>query len=115
MYKFNEYVKASSIWETSKDYEDEGKVAGLVRGYNIEIETSDGRVDWYSCSWIHDDPEEYFNDEFHLWMYEEHGWTPTGRICFRGYGEEEYDFDEKDFFITNVGSLSDHIKEVSHV
>ena len=113
MFEIKEYAKASSIWPTAKDYEDEGQVDGLVRGYNIEVKTSDGIVDWLSCSYIHEDPEMYFNDDFHQWYYEEHGFTPTGRICFRGYGEEQYDFDERDAYIINVGSLSSHLnKEV---
>lgn len=109
VFVITEYVKASSIWETAEDFEDEGSYLGLVRGYNIEIKCSDGSVGWHSSNWIHEDPEVYFNDEFHRWYYQEHGWTPTGRICFRGYGEEEYDFEERDTFITNVGSLSSHI------
>lgn len=103
MFKIKEYVPASSIWETAEDYVDEGLVVGLVRGYNIEVETSDSIVDWLSANWIHEDPEVFFNSDFYLWYCEEHGWTPTGRICFRGYGEEEYDLDEHEFYVTNVG------------
>ena len=109
MYKFKDYVKASSIWETAEDYKDEGQVDGLVRGYNIEIRLPDGRVDWHSCNWIHEDPEIYFNNDFYQWYFEEYGWTPTGRICFRGYGVEEYDFEERDTFVTNIGPLSMHV------
>ena len=102
MFTITEYVPASEIWATAKDHIDHGYKSGLVRGYNIEITTRDGETHWYSCSWIHEDPEEYFNDDFHCWMFNEHGWTPTGRICFRGYGIEEYDPDERDTFIKQV-------------
>ena len=99
MYHFNEYVKASSIWPTAKDYEDKGDIPGLVRGYNIEVKTMDGRVDWLSACYIDIDPETHFNDEFNTWRYSEYGWTPTGRICFRGYAVEKYDPDERDFYV----------------
>lgn len=99
MYHFNEYVKASSIWPTAKDYDDKGNVPGLVRGYNIEVKTMDGRVDWLSSIYIHGEPNTYFNSEYNIWRYTDNGWTPTGRICFRGYGIEEYDPEERDLFI----------------
>ena len=102
MYIFNNYVPASYIWPTANDYIDFGYKPGLVRGYNIEVRTKDGEMDWLSCCYIHEDPQEYFNDEFHLWMYKEHQWKPTGRICFRGYGREVYDPDEHDTFVIPV-------------
>ena len=102
MFFIKEYVNASSIWPTAKDYTDRGYIAGYVRGYNIEVKTADGTTDWLSCSWIDNSPEHEFDDEFHRWYYAEHNWTPTGRICFRGYGVEEYDPDERDTFIKMV-------------
>ena len=100
MFKFDQFVNASSIWPTAKDFTDEGIKSGLVRGYNIEIKNAEGKVDWLSCAYIEGDPNVYFNDDFHTWMYSDHGWTPTGRICFRGYGIENYDYEERDTFIT---------------
>lgn len=91
MYKFDNVVKASSVWPTAKDYEDKGLILGLLRGYNIEVKTYKGEIIWLSCNYIEDEPEDFFNDDFHLWMYQEHGWTPTGRITFRGYAYESYD------------------------
>jgi len=102
MFKITEYVNASSIWPTAKDYTDFGFKPGLVRGYNIEVTISDGTAHWLSCAYFAESPEEYFNDEFHIWLYQEHGWNPTGRICFRGYGREEYDFEEREEYIVPV-------------
>lgn len=102
MFTIKEYVPASEIWPTAKDCIDKGYKSGLVRGYNIEITTSDGKTDWLSCSYIHEDPAEYFDDEFHRWMYADHGWTPTGRICFRGYAREYYDAEERETFVKPV-------------
>lgn len=103
MFKFNEVVLSSAIWPNTKDHVDYGYRCGYVRGYNIEVQVTDGSSHWLSACYIADEnPEEYFNDEFHLWMYQEHGWTPTGRICFRGYGVERYDPDERDTFVYMV-------------
>ena len=99
MFEFNTYVPAAEIWPTAKSHEDKGSRPGLVRGYNIEVTTADGNTDWLSCEYIYEDPNKFFNDEFHLWYYTEHGWTPTGRICFRGYGIESYDWEERDSYI----------------
>lgn len=102
MFFIKEYVNASSIWPTAKDHTDLGYIAGYVRGYNVEVATSDGENQWLTCSWIDNTPEQEFDDEFHRWYYAEHNWKPTGRICFRGYGVEEYDSDERDTFIKIV-------------
>lgn len=101
--KFTEYVKASEIWPTAKDFEDKGPRPGLVRGYNVEIKTRHGIIDWMSCSYISEDtPEEYFLGEFYTFYLNDLGFELTGRICFRGYGREEYDPDERDTFIIPV-------------
>lgn len=98
MTTFTEYVNASSIWVTAKDYTDLGERQGLVRGYNVEVRKGD-KVDWLSCSWIYGDPNDYFNDDFHTWCREEDGLEYTGRICFRGYGIEMWDSEERDYYI----------------
>lgn len=110
MYKFETYVNPSEIWENAKDYVDEGNRPGLVRGYNIEVDDLKGNTGWLSCSYFYGEPVHYFNDEFHTWMYEEHGWVPTGRICFRGYGIEEYDYEERDSFIVPCDADGNIIK-----
>ena len=101
MVKFTEYVNASSIWPTAKNHEDRGEKMGLLRGYNVEVR-KDGQVDWLSAEWIYGDPNVVFNDEFHTWRTAEHGFEYTGRICFRGYGIEEYDSEERDFYIVEI-------------
>ena len=102
MFKITEYVNASSIWPTAKDFQDFGSKPGLVRGYNIEVTNSKGVTDWMSCEYIHGEPEEVFNDDYHTWSRNDWGLTPTGRICFRGYGREEYDFEEREEFVIPV-------------
>lgn len=103
MLKITEFVPASKIWPTADDHTDIGEIPGLMRGYNVEIKVEKtGVVDWLSAIWIQGEPEKEFNDDFHTWMYAEHGWTPTGRICFRGYGTEEYDQEERDVVINII-------------
>ena len=122
MFILREYVPANEIWPDAKVYIDHGYRSGLVRGYNIEVRLRDGSTSWLSCEWTaHTDPKELFNDEFHSWSYKEHGWKPTGRICFRGYGEERYDPHEHEWFIYRLeelgllGVMVDEIKLVEEL
>lgn len=102
MFTIKEYVPANNIWPNSKSYVDKGHINGYVRGYNIEVITSTGETKWLSCEWTNDSPEIYFDDDFHNWYNSEHQWIPTGRICFRGYGVEIYDHEERDFVVEIV-------------
>ena len=97
-----EYVKASEIWPTTEDFEDKGQRPGFVRGYNPEIVTKDGKIDFMSCAYIDGEPEEYFYGEFYQFYLDEYGFKLTGRICFRGYVREEYDLNERDTFVIPV-------------
>lgn len=101
MLKITEYVNANQIWPTAKNFDDVGEIPGLMRGYNLEVEKN-GEVHWMSAEWINGDPEKTFNDEYHLWSRSEWGFKPTGRVCFRGYGIEEYDAVERDTYIQPI-------------
>ena len=98
MLKFTEYVNASAIWPTAKDFEDKGYIPGLVRGYNLEVKKGD-KVDWMAAEWINGNPEEEFDDEFHNYFRQDMGLELTGRICFRGYATEHYDSTERDWYV----------------
>lgn len=39
------YVPANEIWPNAKSYIDKGYQPGLVRGYNVEVTTRDGKLD----------------------------------------------------------------------
>ena len=99
MFKITEVVPASQIWPTAQDFTDKGFIPGLVRGYNIEVRKADGTTGWMSSEWIEGDPEVVFNDEFHCWSRHDYGFTATGRICFRGYGFEKFDYGERDYYV----------------
>ena len=95
MYTFNEFVNASEIWPTAENHVDHGEIPGLVRGYNIEVKKGE-ELHWMSASWFYGTPEAEYNDEFHHYYFDDLGVVPTGRICFRGYGVLEYDFEERE-------------------
>lgn len=99
MFKFKEYVNASSIWPTAKDFVDLGKRDGLMRGYNVEIQKLDGTTGWCSCEYIYGSPEFEFDDDFHRYHFEEMGATLTGRICFRGYAREEWSYEIGEYVV----------------
>ena len=98
MLKITETVPASSIWPTAENYIDRGEIPGLMRGYNLEV-VKNGQTDWMSAEWVYGNPEEAFNDDYHQWSRSDWGLKPTGRVCFRGYGIEEYSFEERETFV----------------
>ncbi len=107
MFYLTEVVPASSIWPTAKNCIDKGIVSGLLRGYNIEVTTREGKRYWADCQYIACEPEEYFNSEWQQEHRADWGLTPTGRITFRGYYHEEYDPDERDYFVIYHKDLSE--------
>ena len=98
MMKVTEYVPANEIWPNAKAPIYKGVKSGLCTGWCIELTTLKGETFWHSCTFAYDTPEELFNDDFWTWCFEDHGWTPTGRVSFRGYYIEEYDIDERDYY-----------------
>ena len=98
-------VPAKEIWPNATSYIDNGEKPGYVRGYNVEVVTRDGKIDWMSCVWIRGTILDYLHDEYTDYWYLDCGVTPTGRISFRGYGVERYDHEERDTFIEDVCQL----------
>ena len=98
MFKFTEFVPASSIWPTAENHVDHGEIPGLVRGYNVEVKKNE-ELHWMSASWFYGTPEAEYNDDFHQYYFADLGVVPTGRLCFRGYGVLEYDFNEREEFV----------------
>lgn len=101
MKQFTEYVPASQIWSGAQDFVDEGYKPGLVRGYNVEVKMPDGTIGWDSCCYVHSTPESYFLDDFYSSWLSDLNQELTGRICFRGYGIEEYDLIERECYINS--------------
>lgn len=102
MFNSLNYVPANEIWPNAQSFIDYGHAPGLLRGYNVEVIDKNGETHWESCEYIHGEPQKELFDEFHTYYYTDRGYTPTGRISFRGYGREEYDPDERDTYIIPV-------------
>lgn len=79
-----------------------GVIPGYVCGYNFEVTDRNGRTDFMSCQFEYGDPSEVAQGESQTWLMEDCGLTYTGRVAFRGYYEEHYDFEERDTFYTKV-------------
>ena len=105
------YVNASEVYPNAKDCSDYSYIAGLVRGYNIEVtEASTNKTFWLACEHTnYKSPEDLINDDFHQWYFIEHGYTPTGRVCFRGYGQEMYSYDGEEY-IRPIESPTDFLR-----
>ena len=86
-------------WSDVEEYH--GIIPGLLCGYNFEAVAPDGRVDFLSCVYHEGTPEEAVASESWYW-FDCLNLTLTGRVVFRGYYEEEYDFEERDFFVKKV-------------
>ncbi len=99
-----EHVPANTIWPNAENYVDNGHKEGYLRGYNVEVTTRKGKTDWMSCVWVRS-IDDYVADPFTKLWYQDLGVTPTGRVSFRGYGMEKYDYAERDTCIVGICQL----------
>lgn len=107
--KIAEVVPASSIWPNVKSFQDKGIIQGYVRGYNIEVTTPEGITDWLSTTFIYGEPEDALNDEYNIWSRSDWGFVPTGRITFRGYYTEYYDFEDHEEYLKEATELNEEV------
>ena len=111
MYKFNKFVPANKIWPNTKAPKYKGVKKGLCTGWCIELNTLEGETFWHACTFAYSTPEWLFNHDFWPCYFEDNGWTPTGRISFRGYYIEGYDSDEYDCYYVECDENGNVIKE----
>lgn len=103
MLRITEYVKPSTIWPNAKDYTDFGPIAGLLRGYNLEVTKIDGTTHWMTANWTYaSNPEEFFNSKCNRRFREDMDLVPTGRVSFRGYSQEYWDYEDNDMYINRL-------------
>ena len=110
-----EYISISDTatgWRDNagRDY---GQIDGYVRGYNVEFRNREtGEIDYNSTLWVNGTIEGYHQRNMDAWgnvgyepfeVERSNGWEPTGRAVFRGYGKEEYDFEERETYIITEG------------
>lgn len=87
-------------WTDCETYH--GIIPGYHCGYNFEVKTRDGRVDFMACTFDTRSPEDFVEDEEQKDYMDYLGFVYTGRVIFRGYYEEHYDFEERDYYYTKV-------------
>lgn len=87
-------------WTDCETYH--GVIPGYSCGYNFEVKTRDGRIDFMSCTFDSREPEECAEDECQKDHMAFLGLTYTGRVIFRGYYEEHYDYEERESYYTKV-------------
>lgn len=91
-------------WTDEFEYATTQNIPGFLRGFNIEYERPDGDLDYGSCIWTYNDPDEN-NFEFRCQIETVAMFgngRPTGRVVFRGYATEYYDYDEHETFVEHV-------------
>lgn len=89
-----------------RDSEWLGEIPGLLNGWSFEYKNAKGEYSYGSVSYENMMPEEYANlwhtEDGREWIHDTpswNGWEPTGRVVFRGYAEEYYDPDEREWFV----------------
>ena len=91
-----------------EDKEYKGQISGLCCGWQFEFRNADGKIGYNSVSYHKGTPEEYcqtwlrYGEDALFEMERWNGYEPTGRVIFRGYGREFYDFEERDWCIEPV-------------
>ena len=90
------------------DKEYKGVIDGLCCGWQFEFKNAEGKLNYNSVTWYAGTPEQYCDTwlrygEDALFETERwNGYLPTGRVIFRGYGEELWDACERDYYIKDV-------------
>lgn len=96
-------VKNTEVFTDVVDFTNFGNLDEFVRGYSIEVkDNTEESTYWLNMEYFYGEPEDYFTDYNHKLMYEYLNVTPTGRISFRGYGQETYDIENNRYYITPI-------------
>ena len=106
-----EIIKSSESYAkySVEDKEWQGVIDGFVNGWSFEFVNEKGEYNYNSVTYYSGTPEEYcdtwlqYGEDALFEMERWNGWTPTGRVVFRGYGQEYYDEDEHEWFVVTEG------------
>lgn len=91
-----------------EDKEYKGIINGLCCGWQFEFKNDANEFNYNSVTYYKGTPEEYcdswlqFGEEALFETERWNGWKPTGRVIFRGYAEEYYDDEYRDWFVKSV-------------
>ena len=81
------------------DNEYRGQIEGLCCGWEFEVRKPDGTLDSFSVIHEEADPEWTWDNNHYSEMCEWHGFEPTGRVVFRGYGKLYWHAEERDWCV----------------
>ena len=85
-----------------------GQIPGLAMGWQFEVRNvrnknyDIGHVDYYSVTFSHLMPEDFVEKDGYEEYVANNGWELTGRVIFRGYYEEEWDFENYEWYYDEV-------------
>lgn len=99
--KFN--IIANSQSTTGYDIPDEvftGLRKGLLCGWSLEVVRDDGQTGWADVRYVYGMPEDAAIEAQTYWDFM--GIKPTGNAVFRGYYDEVYDVEEREWYFTRV-------------
>lgn len=96
------------------DCEFKGVISNYVCGFCVEVKNNNtGKIDYTSCTFTNDFYEiklpEVHEDWNELGLKADccaPNWEPTGRIVFRGYYREFYDFNEHDYYYRDASEYA---------
>lgn len=74
-------------------------------GWQFELVDSTGKIAYSEVKYTYLTPEEYTASEesgYMNWLMGYKGQSFTGRVIFRGYYEEEYSLEWRDYYLTKV-------------
>ena len=78
----------------------EGLRDGLLCGWSLEVIKDDGQTGWADVRYVYGMPEDAAKDA--QWYWDFLGLRPTGKAVFRGYYDEYYDPEERDWYVERV-------------
>ena len=73
---------------------------GLLNGWSFEVAKEDGSTGWATVVYDYGMPEDAAERNSDFWW--EFGLRPTGTVVFRGYYEEFYDSEEREWYVEQV-------------
>lgn len=104
-----EEAKKITGWENNMDQSYHGPIPTLLCGYNFEVvchrkDYTGPNPDFCSCTYYAGTPEELMSDnhEHYADFLSDMDLEPTGRVIFRGYYVERYDYEEHEEYVELV-------------
>lgn len=97
-------VSEANVDWNNQDKEYFGPIPGFVAGFNFEVIDKNGKIDYMSAYYMHEDPNDFISNLFYDYfeIVRWNGYEPTGRVVFRGYAKEYYDYEEREEYVIDA-------------